>query len=469
MRRGLWRCVLVGALAALAAAPPAFAEVKTEVFRVGPIQVNGYQVKQGGNLIPKPSVDGFVTGMDVDVVDENDRQVPISRLMLHHIVFLNSGTNFDRRDGTCNQFTGLDSRTRISAAAERFYAAGEERAVLGLPRGYGYFTKGSDRWVMTWMLMNHRQTSDRAYVRYRVTYDTSPNLTHVKPYWLDVRNCLSDPVFDVPGGGRRGSTFRESTTWTVPESGRIVAGGGHVHGGAKNLVISQPRCGDRALFASRPLWGGPRHPFYNVKPILHEPGPVNMSGFLSGQGFRVARGDRIKLTANYDGELLHTRVMGIMVVYMAPDASVRPGCAPRPRDLRVFQPTFPGARREPPRFTVPLTGIDRNGRARAIDRPPGRTRRLPSGAVIDARDFFFNRPNVSVAQGSLLRWRFGAPGSSTLHDVTVANGPRGFSAPHLNDAREFRQRLKVPGTYRYFCSLHPVEMTGTVTVRSARR
>ena len=60
-----------------------------------------------------------------------------------------------------------------------------------------------------------------------------------------------------------------------------------------------------------------------------------------------------------------------------------------------------------------------------------------------------------------LRWLFEG---SDLHNVTVANGPRGFSSANLNGSRDFRRKLKTPGTYQMFCGLHPVSMTSTVKV-----
>jgi plastocyanin len=47
----------------------------------------------------------------------------------------------------------------------------------------------------------------------------------------------------------------------------------------------------------------------------------------------------------------------------------------------------------------------------------------------------------------------------------VANGPRGFSSRNLPGGYSYRKKLRKPGTYRLFCALHPVSMTGTVKVR----
>jgi hypothetical protein len=68
---------------------------------------------------------------------------------------------------------------------------------------------------------------------------------------------------------------------------------------------------------------------------------------------------------------------------------------------------------------------------------------------------------MSVRAGSTLTWRFLG---DTLHNVTLANGPRGFSSPNLSDGRTYSKRLAVAGTYRLFCGLHPVDMTATVKV-----
>ncbi len=286
-----------------------------------------------------------------------------------------------------------------------------------LPKGYGYESKGQDRWAMTWMMMNHRRVSDSAYIEYKVQYDTAPQKP-VTPYWLDVKNCLFDPIYDVPGGGKKGSTHRKSFNWTAPESGRIVAGGGHVHGGAKDLSLNRRRC---ELYASKPTWGSARHPFYNVRPVLHEPGPIHMSEFTSARGFGVRRGETLRLDADYDGQLLHTRVMGIFILYMAegdPGAGAR-GCA-KPRDLRNWGPPIRG-RKKAPRFKVPIIGI-KNGKAREIAAPRGARKRLPSGARINVGDQFFSQPNVSIRSGGRLQLGLQQPRAAQHHRGERAAG-----------------------------------------------
>lgn len=463
--------VVVLVVAALGAPSPAAADEQTLTFRYGPIELLPYEVKQDDTSfgVPKPQVDGFVTGMEARAVDSAGREMPRQRLMLHHAVFSNLGRRVgDRRDASCDRYTLLDSETQLPGVAERFYGVGEERLAMRLPPGYGYPVKGDDQWLMTWMLMNHRGVKDTAFIEYTVRYDTARSLAPVKPVWLDVANCSVDPVFDVAGGGRRGSSQSRSATWTAPWSGRIVAGAGHLHGGGKAVVLDRPGCPGGELFRSLPTWGTRRHPVYRLRPVLHEPGPLRMGAFVSPAGMPVTSGQELRITASYDNELPHTRAMGILLVYIAPDEGVRDGCAPPPSDVQALDVPPPG-RSTPPRIEVPLTEMTSSGGTRDITRPPGRTLRRRSGATVSALDLFFRPVNLVVPAGATLRWSFP---SETLHNVTLANGPRGFSSPNLSRGRVFEHRFTARGTYRLFCTLHPIQMTGTVTVggrRGARR
>ena len=435
----------------------ALAEEKTYTFTTGPITVAPYEVKQN-NLdygIPRPPGAGAITRMETDLVDKDGTPIPIQRLMLHHIVFFNLGTTIgEKKDPTCDTITALDSKTKLPAMVERFYGAGEERAVMELPPGHGYEVGAGDTWGVTWMVMNHRHKTDTAYVRYTVTYETAP-VKPVHPVWLDVANCKADPVYDVPGGGAPGSTDTRTSDWVAPWSGRVVAGGGHVHGGAKELQLSQPDCGDRLLARSRPTWGAPDHPFYTVKPVLHEPGPVNMTAFASPTGLPVRAGDTLRLHSLYDAERPHTRVMGIMIVFMTREEVG--ACEPLPADAVETSPL--SGRLAPPNVSVPLTGLNKRGRAVKISRPPGKTKRTRRVVVRDNR---FSVRNLLLRPGATVSWDFKG---ADLHDVTVASGPRGFSSPHQTQGAKFSQKLDTPGTYRLFCSRHPVAMTQRIVVR----
>jgi plastocyanin len=460
--------------------------------------IGGYEVRQWYALAPTPPLDGHITHMETDIVDEGTgQQVPISRLMLHHIVFI----NLNRSDSTCQGqgYTGFDGRKDFGStfAPQRFYAAGEERAKMSMPPGYGYPTNDSDRWAVVAMVMNHRSTVDHAMIHYEVTVDTS-TLQDVKPYWFDVRDCRADPIYNVPSvaqkakkakkekKGRKASESKkrkqakkkrkkakkpaarpitdETRDYTFPESGRLIAGAGHVHGGAIKETLTEPSCGNRQVAQSDPTWGLADHPFYNVRPILHEPGPINMSAFRSTTGLPINAGETVRLNSIYDDSQPHVRVMGIMVVYLAPDPSVNQNCGPIP-NWEVFKTDQPG-RSGPIPFTIPLTGLDANGQATTINAPPGAIQNAGRNTVIPVGDRFFGAPNLRVRKGSYLTWQFNG---SELHNLTLANGPLGIGTDNLDGGRTFTEKLNRPGTYRFFCALHPVQMQERVIVTAKKK
>jgi plastocyanin len=81
------------------------------------------------------------------------------------------------------------------------------------------------------------------------------------------------------------------------------------------------------------------------------------------------------------------------------------------------------------------------------------------------RDFAFSSERIRVARGTRLRWKFE---DTTLHNITVANGPRGFSSPNLGGGRSYRAKLDTSGTYRLFCTIHPTVMTQEIKVGRRR-
>lgn len=397
-----------------------------------PITVAPYGVQQGTELIPSPPADGYVTGISATVTDTNGVEEPLSHIMLHHIVFEKVGTY----DTTCSQFTDYDGN-KVPAFAQRFYAEGEERTQIAMPPGYGYPNKGSDRWAMTYMLMNHRNVTESVYVQYTIRYVTDQQLTAVTPVWLDVRNCQSDPIFSVPGDQPLFSTYSQRSDWKLPQGGYLVAGGAHLHGGGTKLVLSDQNSScTRKLFESDPTWGLPV-----IQPVMHENGPKHMTTFSTTQGIPVAAGDTLRLTATYDDSLPHTRVMGIMLVYLAP-APVVP-CAALPA-VPADPDSHPGA---PPRVKLPL-----------LVQPVGDWRSALSTFV---GDMTFGIGRVTVKRGQTFRWTFAGP---SRHDVTLASGPVGFASPSRAHG-SFSYRFTHPGVYRLFCSLHPSQMTEIVTVK----
>jgi len=88
------------------------------------------------------------------------------------------------------------------------------------------------------------------------------------------------------------------------------------------------------------------------------------------------------------------------------------------------------------------------------------------GAVVTVGDRFFDKKNLRVAKGSRLKYRFS---SGELHNLTLANGPLGIGSDNLNGNRIYTQKFTRPGTYNFFCGLHPVQMSQRVVVKGKKK
>jgi plastocyanin len=436
------------ALLALLAAPAA-AKRKTFTARYGPIAMGGFNVRFPAASLRPPRVSGFVVRMHARLVDRRGRPVTIRDVMLHHVIFRRIRRPAHRLE--CTGPTG-----------EAFYSTGEEDETLRFPRGYGYRLRRGDRWRLTAMLMSHSERVKLVYVQYTVTVDTSRSLTPVHAFWLRANGCQATTSFPIPGGGGPGSTSLSRFEWRVPYNGRIVAAGGHLHGGAKDMWLSQPRCGDRRLLDTRPYYGMLDDLMYRVRPILHEPGPMDTRYFESATGIPIRAGETIALNAAYDNERPHWAVMATMHVYVARDGRAAAlACRPLPADRRELRKPGP-ARTEPPVVTIPLSARDGRGGFYALAEPPWPAQPLSDGAVVDVVGQRFSVPHIALPAGAAVTWRFL---DRNPHNLTFANGPRAVGSPTLLSHGQTQAiRFTVPGRYELFCSLHPLTMHEVVDV-----
>ena len=451
LRRGPAAILFLLCLAGAALAAPARAATVTKTLRAGPYHLDGFQTIRPKVWVQDPDVDGYVTQMNAWLVRRNGRRVPISRVMLHHVVFINVASERSRRLTSC----GI-------RAGQPFYGTGEERQQLFLPPGYGYLVKAADRWRMQTMLMSHGLAGQNVYVEYRMRIVTGRRLTPVTPLWLRAnRSCTGFPSYPVAGGGAPGSTDVHSFEWAMPFDGRIVAAGAHLHGSSKDMTISEPSCGDRVLVDHKPRYAAPSDLVYRIRPVLHEPGPVATGYFMSRTGVSVRRGERLRVTGFYDDARPHPQVMAISHVYLAPGRATKRRCAPLPADRRTLWTRHDGSF-TPPVVTVPLNGIDANGRIVEIDRPRGATLVAGLSATVDMAGSAYRPANLSVEAGARITWRWRDP---IEHNLMLANGPRNLTGPIKRGGFRMTRTLAVPGTYRMFCSLHPVTMQEVIVVR----
>ena len=82
-------------------------------------------------------------------------------------------------------------------------------------------------------------------------------------------------------------------------------------------------------------------------------------------------------------------------------------------------------------------------------------------AQVTIDNFSFSPAELAVAAGTRVTW---TNRDDIPHTVTDAATPRAMRSPPLDTGDSFAFTFERPGTYHYFCSLHP-HMQGTVIVR----
>jgi plastocyanin len=80
---------------------------------------------------------------------------------------------------------------------------------------------------------------------------------------------------------------------------------------------------------------------------------------------------------------------------------------------------------------------------------------------------------LTVSAGTTVTWKQTDPGFHTITSGTVAQGSSGvtpqpngkFASGQVATGKTFSHAFSAPGTYPYFCEIHPATMRGTITVR----
>ena len=458
-------------------ATPLSSDIQHLHFKYGPIFV-----PQGQNLIlvgpvtiEKPSYDGYVVGFRPNLVRSDGSVPPIEQVHLHHAVWL----NLSRKDTTDPTLQG-----------ERFAAAGEEKTYTKLQTGYGYPVKASDVWALNYMVHNETPTPQVVWITYDVDYvpANTPLASHiipVHPIWMDVQNGEAYPVFDVlQGTGRHGRftypddapTAPRRNTWTVDQNGTLVWAAGHLHpGGLWDDLFMQRGTRSRLLFRSKADYFDP-----------HGPVSWDLAMTATRPAWRIAlhKGDRLRISTTYETRLASWyESMGIMVLWMAPP--IRGALDP----FKQFR-------------AVPTTGTITHGHLPEASNYGGAATGLPDPAKLPNGQTVANGIGISDFEympGDLtLGGPFGDPpafqqgqpitfenfdwGQQIFHTITackdpctgatgisypVANGPVSFDSAELgygpsgftaasNSSGWVLQTSKLqPGTYTYFCRIHP--------------
>ena len=277
---------------------------------VGPFDIAAGEMHEVITGVAAPSESGYITWGKAELVDGQGRAISHHAVHLHHAVWLNPY----ERDMTCDSYDG-----GTFPGYERFFASGKESTKLDLPRGYGYlwdpqvsqpYTGSAPWWAFTAHLDGMHGASD-VYVQFDVGYvpeSDAADLTNVQPVWLDVRNCSSDPVYDVNKRGRS-ELHKERWTYKMTTSGRFVFLAGHLHDGGLRLSLENLSTNEH-VYTSRATYALEAQPWYLTK----------MSSWSDGRGIDVDKGDKLRLTSVYDSTRSWNDVMAIMIGALVADA-----------------------------------------------------------------------------------------------------------------------------------------------------
>ncbi|HEX2173249.1 MAG TPA: plastocyanin/azurin family copper-binding protein [Dehalococcoidia bacterium] len=76
------------------------------------------------------------------------------------------------------------------------------------------------------------------------------------------------------------------------------------------------------------------------------------------------------------------------------------------------------------------------------------------------RDLAFQPPDLTIAVGETVTWT----NRETPPHTTASRTTSEWGSPILNLDESFRHTFGRPGTFEYWCTIHP-DMRGTITVR----
>ena len=91
---------------------------------------------------------------------------------------------------------------------------------------------------------------------------------------------------------------------------------------------------------------------------------------------------------------------------------------------------------------------------------------VPAAAGVEAvavRDYAFSPGTLTVPAGTTVTW---TNYDVAPHTVTEVSGPVPVSSPELHQGQSWSFTFEQPGTYRYYCAVHP-NMLGSVVVTPA--
>lgn len=439
-------------------------------YEYGPIRVTPGQnsIDFRPNVL-MPQVPGYITRFKPDLIyADHKRGVPrVDVIHLHHGVWI------------------INGRPQ--------FAAGEEKTITNVPQGFGIHHKPGDNWVMNYMVHNLTPNADSVYITYEIDFvpDSAAAAATITPAhitWLDVAGIAAYPVFDALRGqgtkgvyrfpeqarGRQRSRIGAAATWAPGQDITLLAMAGHLHpGGLANEIYARRGGAERKLFRSDAVY---------FEPAGAVSWDVAMTATPPDWKVAVRAGDTLRLSTLYDTRRASWyEVMGIMPVIWT-DGIV------------------PGAK-DPFNDVIATTGSITHGPLRENRNHGGGFLGLPdarrlaggtTGGRVAIRNFTYGRGDLAssgragrpplVRRGGTLTFdnAFDNARGAIYHTITgcrapcnratgiaypiadggafdsgeLGTGPAGATAAANRLTWSVPKTLR-PGTYTYFCRVHP--------------
>ncbi len=449
----------------------------------GPVTINpGQNVIRLNATNLFPSQPGYITRFDPELVYANGTVPRVDVVHLHHAVWIVNGSP---------QF-----------------AQGEEKTIVQLPRGFGYQTKPTDFWLLNDMLHDLVGKPASVYVVWRVDFvpATSPaaaNIKTVRTRWMSVagptpRNGISSPIYpvydslrgmggsdgrytfpDEATGAARDDIDTQSQSWTPDHPVTLVGTAGHLHPGGLETSLRVQR-------------GNQRRSLFRSKAHYYEPAgavswDVAMGATRPDWRVKLKAGDNLSVHSTYNSQRADWyEVMGIMpvAVYDGTDAG---GVGAFSKNLDQDERLTHGHLNE---------NRVHGGKSTFLPDPTKLAAVSPFNPIA-IQDYKYQQGDLAGTGGAARPPRVKAghsltflnqdaqPPDNTAHTLTsckepcnrstgvaypIANGPRTFDSGQLGfntvgypgahapaverDTWQTPKNLK-PGTYTYFCRVHP--------------
>jgi hypothetical protein len=507
-------CALISMLAVLAIAAPAGMAApdgkavavsslangaKRIKYKIGPFNVVPGQNSIGFEVIrERPQVDGYLTRIRPDLTYLDGRVPGVDVIHLHHGVWVN---------------TSRRAATDVGFPVQPFFAAGEEKTVMRLPKGYGYPLKASDGLLLNHMIHNLTPVPTQVYMTYTVDFvpkssRAARGIRPVRPIWMDVQNGNLYPVFNVEKGSGKNGRYtypddarnpypggKKKNEWVVDRPGVLVATAGHLHPGGLRTDLYVRRRGERirpSRKADAPRGRGNKaHLFRSVAKYFEPAGAVSwdvaMTGTRPDWRVQLRKGDVLSVNATYDTTRgAWWESMGIMIAYMADRG---PGVNPFKTRVDYKGTVTHGHLAENNNHGGGPTGL-------------ADPRQLPDGSDnpgnLDIVDFKYQLGDLSmpgpagrppvIRPGQSLNFRNLVDDQRRIyHSITSCKAPcnrstgiaypiadgdvqfesntLGSGVPPATGALEWKTPDSLqPGTYTYFCRIHPF-MRGAFRVK----